>query len=963
MTEGLTGIAHSRLNRTLRGASMAAIAVGSLSFAAPNAWAQDATQDPPAAEATLTGPTQPGQDASVPQGSEIIVTGSRLGEGFTAPTPLTVVGQEQVQDRAIASVAELNYEVPQLRINQNIGRSSEPVGQNQLDLRALGSARTLVLLDGRRMAATSPFGGIDSNVFPVALLSSVEVVTGGASAAYGSDAVAGVINFGLVKDFEGFKLDASYGVSRYGDYNRPVISAAAGTSLMDNRLHVEVAGDFYRNTGQTRAATRKWARGRPIMFANPNYTPTNGQTKNYIAYDAGLMASFGGLITGVNADTNPGNGADVLRGIQFGANGSVDPFNYGSIQNSTWMLGGDGASVEDDGNLLPHITRYSGYGRMSYDVSNSVSAWADLLYSRVEVTSDLAPNYDLGSSALTIYSDNAYLPTSVRNTMLANGISSFRLSRVNLEDGFSENNSSTEVLRYAAGLEGSFGDGWNWDFFVQRSDNHFYQESVNNRNQAKWRAGVDAVIDPATGRPACRVNVDSNPANNMPGCAPIDVFGPGSINGAALDWYRGTSFYDSHMTQNVVGLNLRGRPFSTWAGDVSVAVGAEYRREEIDSVSDPVSMASGWRSINQQPFSGDLTVKEAYLETAIPLLDHSSVGYNLEFNGAIRYADYSSSGGVTTWKVGLNYSPIQDIRFRGTISRDIRAANINELYSGQNQVINTLNDPRSTAPAPAYFVLQLTGGNPNLDPEKGDTKAVGVVISPSFIPGLDLSIDYYNIKIDNAITSVPPQTIVNNCFVQNISQFCSLIAVDSTTNLISSVQATIVNAQTIKTSGIDFEMSYRRPIGSGTLGTRLLVNYVNDLSLTASGVSTDYVGDLATDYSGQPRWKANFDLTWRDGPLKLGAYVRYIGGGKYRSYYIDDVDLPADENNVSGQTYVDISGSYRVTDWLEIYGKVDNLFDRDPPILPNAIVQPTVANSQMFDKIGRYYVGGVRMRF
>jgi len=937
-----------RLRPGLRDTSPIALALALALAAGAPAYAQ-AAADPAQPASVPAGPIANEAAPAGAQAGEIVVTGSRLGSGFTAPTPMTTIGGAQIENRALTSVAELAYEIPQLRINQNVGKSSEPVGQNVADLRALGAARTLLLLDGRRLAATNPFGGVDTNIFPLSLISGVEVVTGGASAAYGSDAVAGVINFSLEKKLEGVKLDASYGISDYGDFKRPVLSGAAGHSFLDNRLNITVAGDFYRNTGQTRVATRPWGRGNPVLFNNPAYTPTNGQTKNFIAYN-GLYSkmTFGGLINAA--------AGSPLYGIQFGANGTPQPFTYGGTPNTTFMIGGSGVSIEDEGNILPHITRYSGYGRVSFDATDNVTLWADLLWSRVEVLSDLAPNYDNGT--LTIQRDNAFLPASIRQTMLTNNITSFAFGRMNLEDGFSENNSVSRALRYAVGAEGKFG-GWTWDLHLQRSENRFRQDSVNNRIQSRWNQGVDAVISPATGQPVCRINADSNPTNDNPACVPINLFGAGSISQAALGWYRGTSFYDARMKQDSIGANVNGSPFSTWAGEVKLALGGEYRREEIDSVSDPISQISGWRSINQQPFAGDLNVWEVYAETAVPLAKGVPFADDLELNGAIRRARYSSSGGVTTWKVGVNYSPIPGIRFRGTISRDIRAANVNELFSGQNQVINTINDPRNNV---SRFVTQLTGGNPNLAPEKADTKAVGMVLQPGFLPGLSASIDYYSISIDGAITAVPPQTIVNNCFAAKLTEFCGFLT-QNAANEITLVQATLINAQTIETAGIDFELSYRRALGSGTLGTRLLVNYVDKLALTTSGVRTSSLGDIATDPGGQPRWKANFDLTYASGPLRLGGYVRYIGGGKFRTIYVDNVDMPADQNRVKGRAYIDLSASYKLTGNIELYGKVDNLMNTAPPIIPNNIVQPSVSNSQMYDRIGRYYVGGVRLRF
>jgi len=947
MRKSLSDTGRARMAQRLTDPSLAVIALMLSATAAPAFGQAVAAEGPKAVAAPLAQDTPPSDDA----GQEVVVTGSRLGAGFTAPTPVTTIAAEQIKDRGLASVAELAYDIPQLRINQNVGKSSEPVGQNVADLRALGGARTLLLLDGRRLAATSPFGGIDTNIFPLSLISGVEVVTGGASAAYGSDAVAGVVNFSLQKKLEGLKLDLSYGISGHNDFNRPVISGAFGKTF--GRFNITVAGDFYRNTGQTRVGSRDWGRGNPVLFNNPTYTATNGQTKNYIADNALYSRmTFGGVT--VVPSTSP------LYGIQFGVNGTPQPFVYGTPVNTTFMLGGGGVSIEEDGNILPYITRYSGYGRATYEASDNVSLWAEALWSRVVVLSDLAPNYDNGT--LTIQRDNAFLPASIRAIMTANNINSFGFGRLNLEDGYSQNNSVSRALRYAVGAEGKIGD-WSWDVHVQRSDNRFRQESVNNRVTSRWLQGIDSVISPVTNQPVCRINANASTADDNPACVPINVFGAGSISQQALNWYRGTSFYDSKMTQNNAGVDLRGTPFRTWAGDVKLAVGGEYRRETIDSVSDPISMVSGWRSINQQPFAGTLSVAEAFAETAIPLAHDMSFAKNLELSGAVRYAHYSSSGGVTTWKIGFNYSPISDIRFRGTISRDIRAANINELYAGQNQVINSISDPRTNV---AANTLQLTGGNRLLDPEKADTKAIGVVFQPSFIPGLSASIDYYSIKIKGAITAIAPQTIVNNCFALNITSFCSLIT-QSPTNTITSVQATLINAQTIEAAGIDFEVSYRRPVAwfgtTGTIGSRLLVNYVDKLQLTASNVTTVSLGDIATDPGGQPRWKGNFDLTYTSGPLRLGAYVRYIGGGKFRTIYTDNVDLPADQNRVKGRAYLDLSASYKITDHVEIYGKIDNVLDADPPVLPNNIIQPTVSNSQMYDKIGRYFVGGVRLRF
>lgn len=924
--------------------SYGAIAIAALSAAAP-AWAQ--AVDDAAGEATATAVEE---DAATP-GEGIVVTGSRLGQGFTAPTPVTTISEQQIEDRAFGAVAELAADIPQLRMNWNIGRSSEPVGQNQPDLRALGREKTLVLLDGRRLAATSPFGGIDTNVFPVALLNGVEVVTGGASAAYGSDAVAGVVNFSLDKNFDGLKLDASYGQSMYQDFKRPILSAAFGTGMFDDRVRLIVAGDFYRNTGQTDQATRPWADEQTLLFTNPAGSATLQQIADYGNFS---KMTFGGLI--VEPRTSP------LYGIQFGPGGTPQPFQFGTLIGPVFQLGGDGVNITDGGNLGVHITRYSGFSRLSFDVTDSLKLWADALISDVEVKPDLAPNYDNGT--LTIQRTNAFLPQSIRDIMTARNINSFKFGRMQLyDDGLAENNARTKVGRYAIGAEGSLG-GWDWDAYGQISRNTFYQESVNNRIEQRWFNAVDSVIDPVTNQPVCRINADSNPDNNDPACQPANVFGAGSISQAAKEYYLGTSFYDADMDQDVAGLNFRGEPFSTWAGPVAIAIGGEMRREKIVSMSDEFSARRAWRSINQQPFSGKINVKEVYGEVLVPLLKDKAFAESLEVNAAVRYADYSSSGGVVPWKLGLNYEPTPGLRFRAVKSRDIRAANVYELFSGQNQVIRSEPDPRSNATngiPSSYFITSLTGGNPDLKPEKADTFSAGVVYQPSFVPGLNLSLDYYEIKIRDAITTLPAGTIINNCFTSNLQDYCDYITLGPD-NLIRSVQATLINANVAGTSGIDFEASYRRPVGAGTLGSRLIVNWVDKLYLGTEGGTIDYVGDIATDYAGQPEWKVNFDLTYDLDRARVGLFLRYLGGGKFRSTYIDDVNLPADQNNINGRLYTNISAAYKITDAIELYGKVDNLFNVSPPLTPNFIVQPSVANSQMYDKIGRYYVGGVRIR-
>ncbi|MEI9928094.1 MAG: TonB-dependent receptor plug domain-containing protein [Sphingomonas sp.] len=602
---------------------------------APPPVAQPLAQDAPAADGTV-------QDSQA-----ITVTGTRIS-GFNAPTPLTTVGQEELQSKAVSTVSELLDDVPQLRINQNIGKSSEPIGASNADLRGLGTQRTLVLIDGRRVAFTDPAGTIDTNIVPVALISNVEIATGGASAAYGSDAVAGVVNFVLDKKLEGFKADVSYGQTIYNDFHRPSVSAAFGKGLFDDRLHVTIAGDYLHNDGETAQAARPWGAHQTAQLTNPLYTATNGQPRLLLVDNSRFsQMTPGGVLTRTNGLAVAQRlGFPAGTGVQFDASGNPVPFNYGTNIGGTFMTGGDGDSVEDAGNIQPVIERYTGYGALRFDLTDNITLFADALYARVNTVSDLTPNPDNGS--ITIRNDNAYLPASVKTAMGLAGLTSFTLGRMNYEDGFSSFDSSTTVHRYTFGAEGRFGS-WSWDVSGQIGRNSYSQLSYANRISNRWTLGLDTVTNPANGQPICRAllanpnpTAAQDPYGDIRNCVPINPFGAGKVSAAALAYYLGTSWIKSRQEQDVFAANLSGSPL-TWAGDLKIAVGAEYRREQTVQTSDVDSGLRRWRSINAQPFSGEFNVKEGYAEVVVPLAKDVPFADSLDVNGAVRYTDYSLS--------------------------------------------------------------------------------------------------------------------------------------------------------------------------------------------------------------------------------------------------------------------------------------------------------------------------------
>lgn len=968
----------------LHSRALFAVLAGAPTLLAPGAaFAQAAAQTSPATNpaATIEGPAQqPGATAVAatpdtpvgdPQGgSDIVVTGSRIS-GFTTPTPVTTLSQVELQQKAASTVADLLEDVPQLRINQNIGKSSEPIGASNADLRGLGTQRTLVLLDGRRVAFTDPAGTIDTNIVPIALIKNIEIVTGGASAAYGSDAVAGVVNFVLDKTLEGLRVDASYGQTKYDDHHRPTISAAYGKGLLDDRLHLTVAGDYLHNDGQTEQGKRPWGRNETALLTNPAYTPTNGQPRLLFSDNSVFtQMTAGGVLAGGTAAQRATALALAQRlgfptgtGVQFGPGGTPIPFAYGTNVGGTFMTGGDGATVEDQGNILPEIERYTGYGSLRFDVTDNLTVFADALYSRVAVKSDLTPNPDNGN--IVIRNDNAFLPGALRTALAGAGLPSFALGRLNYEDGFSLFDNKTTARRFTFGVEGKLAGGWTWDASGQIGRNSYQSLSANNRINNRFTLGLDSVVNPATGQAVCRALLNNpnptsaqDPFGDIRSCVPINPFGAGSINDQALAYYRGTSVTKSRQEQDVFAANLAGSPFRTWAGDVKVAVGAEYRREKTVQTSDPDSALRRWRSVNTQPFSGSFNVKEAFAEIVVPLANGSRFAENLDLNGAIRYTDYSSSGGVTTWKVGANYSPFQDLRFRATVSRDIRAPNNFELFSRGNQVINTIIDPRTNI---SRNVPQFTSGNPELDPEKADTFTGGVIYQPGWFAGFRASVDYYSIKINQAISTVAPQSIVDLC-EQGQTIYCTGVIRDAG-GVITQVNVLPFNADSLKTSGIDVELQYRFRLGGGDMSLRGLANYVAELSTTANGVTTDYVGQAGATPppQGLPEWRVNLDANYTIADFRFGITYRYIDGGKYDVRF-NRTTFDLATNTVSGRSYVDLSASYKLSDKAELYGRVDNLFNVYPPITPNGITQPTVSNSPFFDRRGTFFTIGGRIR-
>jgi outer membrane receptor protein involved in Fe transport len=935
-----------------------------VSCASP-AWAQTAETGPaPAAEVDAAAPTSgvqaPAEQPSAASsgGGDIVVTGSRLTRGgFSAPTPVTTLAAEDLARRGLPSIGQAIVELPAFRPSSSPATTqlgSQQIGAIFADLRGLGPARTLVLVDGRRHVPTTLTGQVDLNVIPSILVQRAEVVTGGASAAYGSDAVAGVLNLIMDTRYTGVKGELSYGLSDRGDNAEYKAALAGGTSFADGRGHIIVGGEYVKNRGVRDAYTRSWGRQEWQQIRNPSW-PANGQPNRILAPNAHFTSlAEGGLIT-----------SGPLRGTTFLPGGTPTPFQYGELAGTQYQIGGSGygETFLKGIYLSVPVTHYSAFGHAEFEVSDALTLFGEASYSKSVGYSNGPQPRDQGT--ITIRRDNAYLPAETAAAMDRAGVTSFALGRLSTDLGFPPARSSTPALRAVGGVKGELGAGWSYDGYYQYGRVNYSSTTDNVRVESRWPLAYDAVRN-ASGQIVCRSTVTA-PGN---GCVPVNLFGSGSISEAARDYLTDTQWSRRRITQQVGAANLRGSPFSLWAGEVSVALGGEWRRDSISAISDPISQANGFNFGNPKPISGSITVKEGYIEAGVPLLRDSALGKSLDLNGAIRRTDYSTSGAVTTWKAGATYEPTNGVRLRVTKSRDIRAPNVSELFTGSQfgttQVIDSVTGGQR-------LTQTATTGNVALDPERANTFTAGVVLEPAFVPRLRFSADYYDVNIKGAIATLGAQTLLDRCNA-GATEFCQYIT-RGANNAISLITLAQLNLNGVRTKGIDFELDYRLPLSTlvaesdASLGIRLIANYALDLVTADSSGSIDRAGQtgLAVGATGGvPRYTLNGTVTYTDGPFTGFVNMRYIPQGKYDVTLVgpeDDGYAPSlansvNDNRVASAFYTNISFDYAFgpEQNVHLFAVVNNLFDKDPPISPGT----TVTNPVLFDVVGRNYRAGVR---
>ena len=827
------------------------------------------------AQQTEADRTAASQDAQ--QGESILVTGSRIRvDGMQTPIPVTAVGAEALESMAPGTLVEGLSQLPQFYGNQTPNSTTswfERGGYGNLDLRGLGINRTLTLLNGRRMISANAFGGVDVNVFPEALVSSVETVTGGASAAYGTDAVAGVVNFLIDTNFTGLDVQVQGGVTSRGDGENYEISAAWGTRLGD-RGHLLVSAERFEQDGIHSYDGRGWYDGWGTV---PDATGMLAILPRVVSRNA----TFDGLIFA------PGS---ALNGLAFRPDGSFAPFQTGAPSFGTLgtpparhsvLGGGDGDDIGAElQTLYPDVERDSIFVYGDYELTDGLTLFAQYIRGTNSTFRYNTPRGSLQGTPtqIRIFQDNAFLPEALRQVMIGEGLQSFLLKRqgsaqdigadITLRDR-NVMNSITAGFEWDVPGDGFMG-GWTIDGYYQYGHNERKGYQIGLRVDRIF-AAVDAVVDPATGSIVCRTSLFSD---LFAGCQPLNLFGRGNASPEAIDYVVGndpgeqittplafadtgfdlgiTDSYTSQeakvnittLRQHVAELSASGEVWQGWgAGPITAAFGVAYREDRIRQIvrdstnrssdhvgghpvlcdTDPAAIAAGLRGVNPPDCAntvgvqyskvsnilGSIDVAEAFAETIVPLVADQGLLDRATLHLAARWADYSGSGTVWAYKGGLDVLLGGGLRLRGTYSRDVRAANLSERFDRTGGVA-TITDPRFPQDG-AVNVTRFSGGNPNVRPEEADTFTVGAVIQPRFLPGFSASVDWYRIEIDGAIGQLGTQAVVDRC-EEGATELCALITRDPTTGRLVLVGDVFVNVDQAVVSGVDLEVGYRRNV-------------------------------------------------------------------------------------------------------------------------------------------------------
>lgn len=945
---------YRALNRLLLGVSAAAIASAALAQTAP-----------PAAAPGASSPTTLG---------EIVITGSRvIHNGNASPAPMTVVSVGEIQALQPGPIVEAISYLPVMAgskgLTGNPGTGVTNTAANVLNLRNLGFPETLVLFDGKRIAPSTYDQLVDSDAIPQMLLQHVDVVTGGVGAVYGSDAVAGVVNFVTDKKFNGLKFDVESGISTYGDEKSDSIGLAVGRRFLKNKAHIEFSYEYRNDPGVDRRSDRAWGRNVWAMegagtAASPSHLVENTRFTSY---------TYGGLITSVTGAAPSG----VASGQIFAQNGVLSPFVHGaSTGSASFESGGSGAYY--DASIKDAQVSNKGFGRLDYDFS-------DDLHGFVEGADSI--NHTLNYGAYNQFANDTFSGTNAFLPAAYQFGGTFKLSEMLQQMSRIDTNTRQNQAFVLAGLDGTLLTKYKWEVGFNHSSTNATTRDDNNINNQNLAAALDAVVNPANGQVVCRASLTNTAYSN---CVPLNVFGPTAANGAALAYItQPTSFTVNNALDSVSG-SITGSPISDWAGPINVALSGEWRNQSfsVQSTALPSDLANctsltynctattaHWAdaTVANRPRVSE-HVSEGAIETDVPLIKDLPWVKNLSFNGAARYTDYSVIGSAWTWKAGLVWQVDDDLKLRATRSRDIRAPNLYELYQPSAS---------STAPHQDYLtnlsvqVPTISSGNPKLTPELGDTSTAGFVYQPHALPGFSFSVDAYYIDISNAIVSELGYSVTgqNVCYASGgTSPFCSLIVRPgpitntSASNAATGWLSTVINANDVKTYGADFETSYATRVFDNPLNVRALLTWQPHHITASPGLATTEDAGLAFFAYSLPVLRLNLIANYKVKDWEFGVEERWRSTLNLEA---NAGQVYSGVTDVASTAYTDINIHYHLKTWswgdANLFFNVKNLFNLQPPPAAGVNNGSAVGTFGGFvsgdDPIGRYFTMGMRFRY
>lgn len=943
---------------------------------------------------------------------EVVVTGSRIPQpNLESVSPIATVDQADVKVSGTNRIEDLLDSLPQVSPSENGNMGNLATGTATVSLRNLGPNRTLVLMDGRRLAPGDPSnqaGGpfTDLNSIPSALVQRVEVLTGGASAVYGSDAVAGVVNFIMLHDFQGIRLDVDAGVYQHSNNNsnlRGLLAAQAATN--PSNYVVPPATVWQGGTGHvTLIGGINTPDHNGNITAYASYLKNNGVLQsNYdysaCAFNSGpAFSSCGGSIVNATGDFlifDPASNA-------FVQNLTVDPKTGNTFRDfnpATDLYNGAGVN-----HYLRPDRRYDLGFLGHYEFSKSLDVYGQFMYTNDKTSYLFGPSGIFGaySGTFTLDCSSPLLSSQERATVCGSGVTSlnYLLFRRNVEggsEGVKFDHFSTRVL---AGARGEFGGGWKYDVYAQHSQALLYEVYFNDMSFSRVPLALDAVVNPANGQVLCRAAL----TGADPSCVPYDPFKLGAITPAALAYIQQGGIQSGGIRETDVNATVNNNLEqygikSPWANEgVGISIGAEYRRQRLNFHPSESFTSGDLTGAGEVPAqAGGYQVHEVFGELRAPLVEDRILAKKLSIEGAYRYSKYPNFSAGTS-KLGIDWAPTDDVGLRSSFERAVRAPNVYELFTADRLIQDGLTDPcAGTNPAASRAQCALTGvtpgqygkilpspggyngiigGNANLGPEKADTFGAGVVLTPRLISNFSLSVDWYDIKVKGAIGPIGADTILQDCINTSSSFFCNLIHRSPVNGSLwisqqGFVQDTVVNVGIVETKGVDAEAHYRVNLPAhNSLSVAFVGTWTDSWNTAAvAGTTPDECAGFYGPICGLPipTWRQRLRTTWSmPWNVDLSATWRRLSAVKLGTAN-EPATSPGTDLRISAFDYLDLAAAWKVSDKVSVRGGVNNVADKQPPVIGRDSLPFGIGNGntfpQLYDALGRYLFVGVTADF